>query len=50
VLAIRGRNSYGGFYVFELVIPGGITIYPVEGECWKSVDEILPVDSSSMSW
>jgi hypothetical protein len=49
-LAVCGRNSYGGFHIYELVIPGGITIYPVEGECWQSADEILPVDSLSMSW
>jgi hypothetical protein len=42
VLAVRGRNFYGGFHVYELVIPGGITIYPVEGECWQSADKILP--------
>jgi hypothetical protein len=34
VLAVRGWNSSGGFLVYELVIPGRITIYPVEGECW----------------
>jgi hypothetical protein len=50
VLAVHGRNYYGGFGVYELVIPGGIGIYPVEGECWQSADENLPVDSSSMSW
>jgi hypothetical protein len=49
VLAVRIQNSYGGFYVYELVIPGGIPIYPVEGKCWQSADEILPVNSSSMS-
>jgi hypothetical protein len=49
VLAVRGQNSYGGFHVYELVIPGGITIYPVEGECWQSVEEIFTVDSTSMS-
>jgi hypothetical protein len=49
VLAVRGRNSYSGFHVYELVIPCGITIYPVEGECWHSADKILLVDSSSMS-
>jgi hypothetical protein len=38
-LAVRGRNSSGGFLVFELVIPGRITISPVEGECWQSADE-----------
>jgi hypothetical protein len=39
-LAVRGRDSSSGFLVFELVIPGRITIYPVEGECWQSADEI----------
>jgi hypothetical protein len=39
VLAVRGRNSSSGFLVFELVFPGKITISPVEGECWQSVDE-----------
>jgi hypothetical protein len=48
-LAVRGRDSSGGFLVYELVIHGRITIYPVEGECWQSADEILPVDSSAMS-
>jgi hypothetical protein len=38
-LAVRGQNSSGGFLVYELVIPGRITISPVEGECWQSVDE-----------
>jgi hypothetical protein len=38
VLAVRGRNS-GGFLIYELVIPGRITIYPMEGECWQSADE-----------
>jgi hypothetical protein len=28
------------------LIPGIITIYPMEVECWQSADEILPVDSS----
>jgi hypothetical protein len=46
----RKTHSYGGFHVYELVIPGRFTIYPVEGECWQSADEILPVDSSSLSW
>jgi hypothetical protein len=32
-------NSSSGFLVYELVIPGRITIYPVEGECWQSADE-----------
>jgi hypothetical protein len=50
VLAVCGRDSYGGFHVYELVIPGRITIYLVDGECWQSADEILPVDSSSTSW
>jgi hypothetical protein len=31
VLAVRGRNSSGGSLFFELVIPGRITISPVEG-------------------
>jgi hypothetical protein len=48
VLAVRGQNSFGGFHVYELVIPGRITIYPVKGECWQSADKILLVDSSSM--
>jgi hypothetical protein len=39
MLAVRGQNSSGGFLVFELVIPGRITISPVEGECWQSADE-----------
>jgi hypothetical protein len=39
----RKTYSYGGFHVYELVIPGSFTIYPVEGECWQSADEILPV-------
>jgi hypothetical protein len=38
VLAVRGRNSSGGFHVFELVISGRIFISPVEGECWQSAD------------
>jgi hypothetical protein len=38
-LAVRGRNSSGGFFVYELVIPGRITIYPVEGEGWQFADE-----------
>jgi hypothetical protein len=50
VLAVRGRNSSGAFLVFELVIPGRITIYPVECKCWQSADEILLVHSSPMSW
>jgi hypothetical protein len=50
VLAVRGRDSTGGFLVNKLVIPSRITIYPMEGECWQSADKILPVDSSSMSW
>jgi hypothetical protein len=52
-LVIPGRkkkHSCGGFHVYELVIPGRITIYHVEGKCWLSADEILPVDSLSMSW
>jgi hypothetical protein len=28
VLAVRGLNSSDGFLVYELVIPGRITIYP----------------------
>jgi hypothetical protein len=36
--------------VYKLVIPGKITIYPVEGECWQSADEILLMYSSSLSW
>jgi hypothetical protein len=39
VLAVRGRNSLGGILVNELVIPGRITIYPVEGECLQSAEE-----------
>jgi hypothetical protein len=39
VLAVRGQNSSGGLLVSELVIPGRITIYPVEGECWQSANE-----------
>jgi hypothetical protein len=39
VLVVRGRNSLGGFLVFELVIPGRITFSPVEGECLQSADE-----------
>jgi hypothetical protein len=51
VLAVCGRDSSGGFLlVNKLVIPGKITIYPIEGECWQSADKILLVDSSSMSW
>jgi hypothetical protein len=50
VLAVRGRDSSCGFHVYELVIPGRFTIYPVDGECWQPVDEILLVDSSAMSW
>jgi hypothetical protein len=49
VLAVRRQNSSGGFLIYELVIPGGITIYPVESECCQSANEILPVDSSSMA-
>jgi hypothetical protein len=41
VLAVRGRNSSGGFLAYELVIPGRITIYPVEGEGWQNADEKL---------
>jgi hypothetical protein len=47
VLAVRGRNSSGGFLVFELVIPGRITISPVEGECWQSADEKSPDGNNS---
>jgi hypothetical protein len=50
VLAVRGQDSSGGFLVNKLVIPGRITIYSMEGECWQSADKILPVDSSSMTW
>jgi hypothetical protein len=39
---------FGGSLVYELVIPSIITI--MEGKCWQSGDEILPVDSLSMSW
>jgi hypothetical protein len=46
----RKTHSYGGFHVYELLISGIITIYSVEGECWQSADEILLVNSSSMSW
>jgi hypothetical protein len=49
VLAVPGQNSFGGFHAYELVIPGRITIYPVKGERWQSADEILSLDSSSMS-
>jgi hypothetical protein len=35
----RKTLSYGGFHVYELVITGRITIYPLEGDCWQSVDE-----------
>jgi hypothetical protein len=47
VLAVRGRNSIGGFLVFELVIPGRITISPVEGECWQSAYENPPDGNNS---
>jgi hypothetical protein len=40
VLAVRGQNSSGGFLIFELVIPGRITISPMEGECWQSAETI----------
>jgi hypothetical protein len=46
----RKNLSSGVFFVYELNIPGGISSYPVEGECWQSADEIHPMDSSSMSW
>jgi hypothetical protein len=46
----RKPHSYSGFRVNKQAIPGRITVYPVEGECWQSTDKILPVDSSSMSW
>jgi hypothetical protein len=32
VLAVRGRDSSGRFFVNELAIPGRITIYPMEAE------------------
>jgi hypothetical protein len=35
----RKPHSYGRFHVYELVIPGRITIYPVEDECWQSGNE-----------
>jgi hypothetical protein len=38
-LAVRGQDSSGRFIVNELVIPGRITIYPMEGEWWQSADE-----------
>jgi hypothetical protein len=50
VLAVRRQDSFGGFLVNKLVIPGRITIYPMEGKCWQCADKILPIDSSSMSW
>jgi hypothetical protein len=30
---------FRGFLVYEQVIPGRITIYTVEGECWQSAKE-----------
>jgi hypothetical protein len=46
----RETHSDSGFHIYELVILGRITIYPMEGKCWQSADEILPVDSLSISW
>jgi hypothetical protein len=40
----RKTHSYGGFHVYELAIPGRITIYPVEGKCWQPTDKILLVE------
>jgi hypothetical protein len=48
VLAVREQNFSGRFLVYELVIPGRITIYPVEGECWQLADEI-PLDGNKSS-
>jgi hypothetical protein len=39
VLAVPRQNASGGFLVYELVIPGRIIIYPVEGKCWQSEDD-----------
>jgi hypothetical protein len=47
VLAVRGQDSSGRFIVNELVIPGRITIYPMEGECWQSADKNPPDGNKS---
>jgi hypothetical protein len=39
VLAVCGQDSSGRLLVNELVIPGRITIYATEGECWQSADK-----------
>jgi hypothetical protein len=41
VTALRILIFPVGISFHELVIPGGITIYPVEGECWQSTDDIF---------
>jgi hypothetical protein len=39
VLAVHGQDSSGRFLINKPVIPGRITIYPMEGECWQSADK-----------
>jgi hypothetical protein len=47
VLAVRRQNSSGAFLVSELVIPGRITIYPVEGEFGSLRTKNIPDGNNS---
>jgi hypothetical protein len=48
VLAVRGQDSSGRFLINELVIPGRINIYPMEGECWRPWTKNPPYSNKSM--
>jgi hypothetical protein len=47
VLAVCGQDSPNRFLVNELVIPGRITIYPMDSKCWQSAAKYPPDGNKS---